>query len=152
MAVKSNLEQSGEDLNAKDFKLKFVFELVPRRSLDQKTQYKICKFFDYAPRVFNEIRKMYSIKSEDYLRSIGPETMLNNLIKGNLASLSELTSTGKSGSFFYFSADGKRSSGLGRGLVWLGFIFFIEFLIMFVYIYFYLVILLFDFYSINYLF
>ena len=107
MAVKSNLERTAEELSSKDFKLKFVFELVPRRVMDHKTAYKICKFFDYAPKVFNEIRKLYNIKSEDYLRSIGPESMLNNLIKGNLTSLSELTSTGKSGSFFYFSADGK---------------------------------------------
>ena len=30
-----------------------------------------------------------------------------NIITANLSSLTELCSTGKSGSFFYFSADGK---------------------------------------------
>jgi len=103
-AIKSNIDK--KEIESGDFGLKFVFELVPRRTDDSKSQYKICKFFDYAPAVFNQIRKMFGIKNEDYLRSIGPETMLNNLIKGNLKSLAELTSTGKSGSFFYFSADG----------------------------------------------
>jgi len=80
----------------KDFKLKYYFELVPRRTSGEKNAFKICKFFDYAPNVFCEIRKLYGIKNEDYLRSIGPETMLSNLIKGNISSLAELTSTGKS--------------------------------------------------------
>ena len=106
MAVKSTLETQ-QPLNKRDFALKYVFELVPRRTNDENVGYKICRFFDYAPAVFNEIRKMYGIKNDDYLRSIGPEPMLNNLIRGNLKSLAELTSAGKSGSFFYYSADGK---------------------------------------------
>ncbi len=107
MAVKSIIDK--KEIESGDFSLKYVFELVPRRTDDSKNQYKICKFFDYAPVVFNQIRMLYGIKNADYLKSIGPETMLNNLIKGNLKSLAELTSTGKSGSFFYFSADGNTS-------------------------------------------
>jgi len=41
------------------------------------------------------------------LKSIGPERILSHLIKGNVNTLSELVSTGKSGSFFYYTADGK---------------------------------------------
>lgn len=88
--------------------MRYVFELVPRRANESKNSYKICRFYDYAPAVFNQIRKMFGIKNDDYLKSIGPETMLTNLIKGNLQSLAELTSSGKSGSFFYYSADGKK--------------------------------------------
>jgi len=33
--------------------------------------------------------------------------VLNNLLKGELTSFKELTSSGKSGSFFYYSANGK---------------------------------------------
>ncbi len=106
MAVKSVVENAGP-ISSKDFKLKYIFELVPRRTKDANTIYKICKFYDYAPAVFDTIRKMYGIRNDEYLRSIGPETMLNNLIMGNLKTLSELTSSGKSGSFFYYSADGK---------------------------------------------
>ena len=43
------------------------------------------------------------IDSDSYLGSIGPETILSSILKGDLNTLSELTSTGKSGSFFYYS-------------------------------------------------
>ena len=33
--------------------------------------------------------------------------MLSNLLKGNLTTLTELVSCGKSGSFFYYSSDGR---------------------------------------------
>lgn len=33
--------------------------------------------------------------------------MLSNLMRGNLTTLTELVSSGKSGSFFYYSADGR---------------------------------------------
>lgn len=53
------------------------------------------------------IREQNKIRNDDYLKSIGPERIISNLIKGNVNTLSELVSTGKSGSFFYFTADGK---------------------------------------------
>lgn len=64
-------------------------------------------FFDFAPAIFLKIREANGIKNEEYLKSIGPEKVLSNLIKGNINTLSELFSTGKSGSFFYFTPDGK---------------------------------------------
>ncbi len=78
-----------------------------RRIKNSKESTKICKFFDYAPYVFQEIRTLFGIKTEDYLKSIGPENLLSNLLKGNLTTLTELVSSGKSGSFFYYSSDGK---------------------------------------------
>ena len=39
---------------------------------------KKCKFFDYSPKVFSNLRKMYNIKNEDYLKSLGPENFLVN--------------------------------------------------------------------------
>lgn len=39
--------------------------------------------------------------------SLGPEQILGNLLVGNLSSLSEKISDGKSGSFFFYSHDGK---------------------------------------------
>jgi 1-phosphatidylinositol-4-phosphate 5-kinase len=68
---------------------------------------KICKFTDYAPHVFYELRTIFGISTESYLRSIGPETMLTSLLQGNLNALKELVSEGKSGSFFYYSADAR---------------------------------------------
>jgi len=105
-AVNSTVERS-ETLSHKDFNLKYIFELISKRTGEIKDTYKICTFFDYAPNVFLELRRLFGIKNEDYLKSIGPESMLNGLIKGNLSTLAELTSSGKSGSFFYYSADGK---------------------------------------------
>ncbi|CAD8049461.1 unnamed protein product [Paramecium sonneborni] len=106
MAVKSVNALSDYEVNLKDFKLKYYFELMPKRTGNEKATFKVCKFFDYAPQVFNHIRKMFFIDNDNYLSSIGPETLLSSILKGDLSTLSELTSTGKSGSFFYYSQDG----------------------------------------------
>lgn len=37
---------------------------------------------------------------------MGMESMLSSFIKGDLSTLSELVTSGKSGSFFYYSKDG----------------------------------------------
>lgn len=42
-----------------------------------------------------------------YLTSLGTQSVLNSLLKGELTSFNELVSNGKSGSFFYYSANGK---------------------------------------------
>merc|ERR1719424_351036 len=49
----------------------------------------------------------FGIQNDEYLRSVGPEKLLGNMMLGNLSSLSELSSEGKSGAFFYYTADGK---------------------------------------------
>src|SRR5690242_8223154 len=64
-------------------------------------------FFDYAPRVFESIRNIFKISFDDYFLSIGPEQVLGNLILGRMSSLSEKISDGKSGSFFFYSHDGR---------------------------------------------
>jgi len=50
---------------------------------------------------------MYGIKNQEYLKSLGPENFLGNLILTKNRSLREMTSAGKSGSFFYYSYDNK---------------------------------------------
>ncbi|CAE8622935.1 unnamed protein product, partial [Polarella glacialis] len=60
-----------------------------------------------APMVFQRIRSSFGIQSDEYLRSVGPEQLLGNMVLGNLSSLSELSSEGKSGAFFYYTADGQ---------------------------------------------
>lgn len=57
--------------------------------------------------IFERIRKMYGVSNEDFLRSMGPEQLVGDLIFGNLSSLTEKVSSGKSGSFFYYSSDDK---------------------------------------------
>jgi hypothetical protein len=101
-----NLAPEQRDLTEHDFRLKAQYELVNKR-VDSFDYTKACKFYDYAPLVFEKIRNMYGISNTDFLRSIGPEQLLGNLIIGNLLSLTELSSSGQSGSFFYYSPDGK---------------------------------------------
>ena len=52
------------------------------------------EFKDYAPNVFKKIRENSNINCDDYVKSISDKFMLL-----------ELSSPGKSGSFFYFSPD-----------------------------------------------
>ena len=64
-------------------------------------------FKDYAPLVFRRIRSLFGISDRDYMLSLGPEQILGELLLGTMGSLAELFSEGKSGSFFYFSNDGR---------------------------------------------
>ena len=82
------------------------FELIQKRISGFDIS-KACKFYDYAPNVFSRIRRKFGLSDETYLRSIGPENLLGSMIMGDLASLTELMSSGKSGSFFYFTGDCK---------------------------------------------
>jgi 1-phosphatidylinositol-4-phosphate 5-kinase len=66
---------------------------------------RLFEFYDFSPRVFHRIRIMYGITPDGYLKSIGPENLIGNLLMGNISSLKEQCSTGKSGSFFYYTAD-----------------------------------------------
>lgn len=63
--------------------MKFYFELIPRRTNEKET-FKICKFYDYSPYVFYEIRNLFGITNATYLKSIGPEHLITNLLKGDL--------------------------------------------------------------------
>jgi 1-phosphatidylinositol-4-phosphate 5-kinase len=57
--------------------------------------------------VFQQIRHVFGLNSEEYFLSLGPEQVIGNMVLGNLASLSELCTEGQSGAFFYYSSDGK---------------------------------------------
>ena len=76
-------------------------------NVDQKKTDKIKDFlfFDYAPLVFQRIRRISEISDDDYLRSLGPDSILNCVWNNNYQSLYELCSSGKSGSLFYYTED-----------------------------------------------
>lgn len=57
--------------------------------------------------MFDSIRKKFNVEREEYSKSLGPDQILTNLLTGEFNSLSELCSSGKSGSFFYYTADAK---------------------------------------------
>jgi len=63
-------------LNDNDFKLKVVFELVQQRTTNLDLSQLACRFTEYAPLIFDEIRRRNGIDSETFLRSVGPENLL----------------------------------------------------------------------------
>ncbi|CAK68727.1 unnamed protein product (macronuclear) [Paramecium tetraurelia] len=78
------------ELKDKDFKSKYIY------NISNSNNQNICyQFVDYAGLVYERIRSIFKISQKHYLTSIG-----------KLTSLSELSSTGKSGSFFYFTDNG----------------------------------------------
>ena len=68
---------------------------------------KVYLFKDYSPVVFSLIRQLYSVPPSDYVKSLGVEKMLESWLLGSFSSLEGLCSSGKSGSFFFYSEDGK---------------------------------------------
>ncbi|KAL9643767.1 hypothetical protein ABK040_016069 [Willaertia magna] len=62
-------------------------------------------FVDYAPFVFKHIRHLSGVSEKSYMMSLGPEQILGNLLLGNLSTLSERITDGKSGSLFFYSSD-----------------------------------------------
>lgn len=66
--------------------------------------YKQASFKDYAPTIFNYLRKTFGIFPEAYIQSLGPES-LANVITGSAGSYEGQNSAGQSGSFFFTSMD-----------------------------------------------
>lgn len=111
MSVGRSEHELQREIQPVDFAMKEKFSILPRMAniLDSTVSKRITvtRFIDYAPVVFQRIRSSFGIQTEEYLRSIGPEQLLGNMVLGNLSSLSELSSEGKSGAFFYYTADGQ---------------------------------------------
>jgi Ca2+-binding EF-hand superfamily protein len=111
MSVARSRHEETRALQTVDFHMKEKFSIIPHLANMFDTtvgkRVEMTRFMDYAPVVFGRIRTNFGITHDEYTRSIGPEQLLGNLVLGNLASLSELSSEGKSGAFFYFTADGK---------------------------------------------
>lgn len=70
-------------------------------------QNKMCKFRDYSPSIFERIRRRYGITANQYVKSLGVDMIMSSLLQSEFSSLVGLMSSGKSGSFFYYSDDGK---------------------------------------------
>jgi 1-phosphatidylinositol-4-phosphate 5-kinase len=86
----------------KDFSTKNTFE-INHPSLEK---YKVAQFIDYAPTVFNYLRKISGIFPEQYIESLGPE-ILSKIITGNMDTFEGVGSSGKSGSLFFTTPDKK---------------------------------------------
>ena len=91
-------------LTDKDYNIKCKYEIAPYKT-GKEDQVKACTFFDYAPQIFASIRKVCGISKSQYSESLGPEQILCNMFNANFRTLAELCSSGKSGSFFYYTQD-----------------------------------------------
>lgn len=98
----ANGDPTGEPSTA-DFKAVTTFELAKT----DMTKAETWTFTDYAPLVFKRFRAMCGIDESEYLLALGPEQVLGNLLRGDLSTPSVQLSDGKSGSFFYYSHDGR---------------------------------------------
>ena len=45
------------------------------------------QFIEMSPIIFERLRKFYGISNNDYQRSVGPQSLLNQLLTGDLTSL-----------------------------------------------------------------
>lgn len=94
-----------------DFVTKETFSILPKAARATEAvlrpDYEAVRFVDYAPIAFRRLRAQDGLTEDEYLDSAGPEQLLGNMVLGNLSSLSELSSEGKSGALFYYTADGK---------------------------------------------
>eukprot|EP00375_Theileria_parva_P002088 XP_764765.1 phosphatidylinositol-4-phosphate 5-kinase [Theileria parva strain Muguga] len=64
-------------------------------------------FKEYAPMVFRQIRRISGLSEKDYMESVSPEQIVGNMVLGNLSTMSELVSEGKSGALFYYTINGR---------------------------------------------
>lgn len=104
-AIDSTLDIPLIHATDKDFNLRCQYEIAPYRT-ESGDSVKACTFFDYAPQIFAQIRKSSGIKKPHYSSSLGPEHILGYMFNANFQTLTELCSSGKSGSFFYYTSDG----------------------------------------------
>jgi hypothetical protein len=62
---------------------------------------------DYAPKCFFYIRYYFQIENNQFLKSIGLESLLGNFIMGNLTTLTDQSAEDSTGSFLYYTEDTK---------------------------------------------
>ena len=90
------------EISTGEFFEKCKHQLLPVKLL--KNSY---KFTDYAPFVFQRLRNFYGLSNSKYTKSLGVEKIVQSLMANEFSSLSGQCSSGKSGSFFFYSEDGK---------------------------------------------
>ena len=90
------------EISSHEFLEKFKHNLLP-----DKFAINSFRFTDYAPLIFQRIRLRYGISTPQYNKSLGVEKIVQSLMANEFSSLSGQCSSGKSGSFFFYSDDGK---------------------------------------------
>ncbi|MDR3549414.1 MAG: hypothetical protein P4M11_14305 [Candidatus Pacebacteria bacterium] len=76
-AVDSVLEYP--DVRPEDFNVISKFYIVPWAVLNDSentTKFRNCKFTDYAPQVFYNIRRIFKVRTQEYSHALGPQQLL----------------------------------------------------------------------------
>lgn len=55
--------------------------------------------------VFYKLRQFHGITEENYMKSLGPNQLINSIMSNDKQTLYELCSSGQSGSLFYYTKD-----------------------------------------------
>lgn len=71
----------------------------------QKQAHSKYKFYDYAPRAFQKIRRLRGIKEDQYIKQLGPEQILNSLLTNSSETMYQQGSSGRSGGLFFYTKD-----------------------------------------------
>lgn len=103
-ATAANLDPTA-DATKEEFQDRVKHNLLPGNIKNVKN--KMYKFRDYAPNIFERIRRLYGVTAQDYTKSLGVEKIMQSLMINEFSSLEGQCSSGKSGSFFYYSDDGE---------------------------------------------
>ena len=107
-SVDSCIDHPCYKLQKDDFRLKCKFYIDPYSiTSNAKRKYRQCMFVDYAPQIFNNIRRLFGINKEDYLKDLGPQQLIMAAWHGDFNSWIKSASSGKSGSFFYYTKNAK---------------------------------------------
>ncbi|KAL4437588.1 hypothetical protein ABPG74_017826 [Tetrahymena malaccensis] len=83
-AVNLNLELKPKDFLTNNQQL--LFNTISNNNY----QFANLEYIDYCPLVFESIRRSSNISHEKFLRSLGPENLIGNLIMGRMSQISEL--------------------------------------------------------------
>lgn len=62
---------------------------------------------DFAGVIFEKIRRMFNIEKDEFIQSISPQEFITEMMISSSTIIEELCSTGKSGSLFYYTRDGR---------------------------------------------
>ena len=86
-SVRTTIHQEDFEITEADVTKKYCYELISQKTDDLVNM--SYQFFDFSPRVFHQIRMLYGINPNDYLKSIGPENLIGSMVMGNVPSLKE---------------------------------------------------------------
>lgn len=91
----------------RDSDYKANFEYKNEWYSSSETASNVFYFYDYAPKIFEDIRSKDGITNDEYIDALGPNNIYNYIWTNDFKSFTSLVSSGKSGALFYYSMDGK---------------------------------------------